>query len=229
MNLDAEAADMAAALMVLRGLHLSDITDQPIDVQTKDDLTGKRVVAVADIEANMLTLPPCVPKSAKLSKDSQSIARVPIRVTRQYTDPPITTTYYVTPEWKMPKDKAGEDAPTSVWEFSGDETLHPFCAVLRLAPQELARKVGAGERCEFNMVSSTIGTCWLAWGRRGSWVCARKIRAGGELILETVPKRQAAKREKSWKDDVSLRARAKAKTAAAPPPKAPAPSMYEVL
>ena len=242
MNLDAEPADMAAALLVLRGLHLSDWTaQQPIDVQTKEDCSGKRVVAVADIEPRVLGLPPCVPKSAKLSKDTQSVSRVPIVVTRLYTNPPIATTYYVTPEWKMPKDKAEEDAETSVWEFSGDETLHPFWAVLRLTQQELAKKIGAGERLEFNMhlESKFFKEVLVGFAEDMRGLCvqvevpmmvnSKFIRAGEELVLEAAPKRQAEKRQKTWKDDVGMRARAKAKADAAPVPKAAAPSMYEDL
>ena len=58
---------MSAVIMVLRGLHLSsDFVDLPIGVQTKNDMAGKRVVAVADSEAGALVLPPCVPNSSKV-------------------------------------------------------------------------------------------------------------------------------------------------------------------
>ena len=66
-NLDSEAADMSAVIMVLRGLHLSsDFVNLPVDVQTKTDMAGKRVIAAADSEAGALVLPPCVPKSSKV-------------------------------------------------------------------------------------------------------------------------------------------------------------------
>ena len=187
-GLDAEAADTAAAIMALRGLHRSDdFLHLPIEVQTKDDGSGKRAIAVADTEAGMLALPPCVPKAAKLSKDSQSHLRQAIVVTRMYTTPPIATTYYVTPEWKMPKDTtevdpdAGASLPDDMisWEFAGDETLHPFWAVLRLSPQELAKK---WERA--NAVSSIWSWrsrasrwWWLGGCRRMSRAFARKSRS----------------------------------------------------
>ena len=111
--MDAEAADTAAAIMALRGIHRSsEFLHLPIEVQSKDDMSGKRVIAVADTEAGKLALPPCAPKAAKLSKDSQSHHRVPIVVTRMYTTPPIFTTYYVQQEWKMPTDKTRTKAPT---------------------------------------------------------------------------------------------------------------------
>ena len=123
----------------------------PIEVQTRDDGTGKRVIVSMDVDAGTLYLPPCVPRAAKLHTESQSHHRQAIVVTRTYTTPRISTTYYVTPEWKMPKDKAEVDPDAEAnaldhmiaWEFAGDETLHPFWAVLRLSPQELT-KSGSG-------------------------------------------------------------------------------------
>ena len=132
----------------------------------------------------------------------------------------------------MPKDNADEDAPESAWEFSGDETLHPFWAVLRLTPQELAKKIGAGERYEFNMELQVKMFRQVLVGFHDElkglclqvdvpmMVNSKTIRTGEELILETAPKKQAEKREKNWKDDVGVRARAKAKTQAQPAQKA---------
>ena len=167
-----------------------------------------------------------------------------------YTTPRISTTYYVTPEWKMPKDKTEVDPDAEAnalddmiaWEFAGDETLHPFWAVLRLSPQELAKKVGAGERCEFNMdleVKSfqVVVAGWLSENVKGlgtqvevpMMVNSKALKAGTELILPIAPKKEACKRARSWRDGVVSRAKAKSKAAAAPPPKASAPSMYEDL
>ena len=161
-NLDSEAADMSAVIMVLRGLHLSsEFVDLPIGVQTKNDMAGKRVVAVADSEAGALVLPPCVPKSSKVLKDTQSHLRVPIVVTRLYTTTGISSTYYVTPEWKTPQgdtEDLGEElgGNCTAWEFSGDETMHPFWAVARLTAQELLKRAAGNLQkrsspFEFNM------------------------------------------------------------------------------
>ena len=167
-----------------------------------------------------------------------------------YTTPRISTTYYVTPEWKMPKDKTEVDPDAEAnalddmiaWEFAGDETLHPFWAVLRLSPQELAKKVGAGERCEFNMdleVKSfqVVVAGWLSENVKGlctqvevpMMVNSKALKAGTELILSIAPKKEACKRARSWRDTVVSRTRAKSKAAAAPPAKASAPSMYKDL
>ena len=72
---------------------------------------------------------------------------------------PRQKTYYVHPEYKLPEDpecrrpeeggdteledeaepKEGVASDVCVWEWKGDETLHPFWAVERLSEDELRR------------------------------------------------------------------------------------------
>ena len=73
--------------------------------------------------------------------------------------------YYVHPEYRMPEESKEqlEDAVASgvrAWEFKGDETLHPFWAVERLAEDERrkAQKGAFNLTCEDKELSAvTVG------------------------------------------------------------------------
>ena len=109
-------------------------------------------------------------------------------------------------------------------------------------PAGAFKKKGAGERLEFNTelevkVFRDVVVGLADEQLKGLYtqvdvpvlVNSKDIRAGEELVLEILPKRQAEKKEKNWKDQVAIRAKAKAKSAAAPVPKKAAASMYEEL
>ena len=58
-----------------------------------------------------------------------------------------SATFYVHPEYRMPNDKTPVSAVADglsplarVWEWSGDESLHPFWAIQRLSRDELQRQ-----------------------------------------------------------------------------------------
>ena len=148
---------MAAIPWVLHALHTRGRDDQaPIDVSI--DLTKNRKVVKSseDLPAGTLALSPCVPKTSSVLDKSVHPHRVPIVVSEKPAvadgTPPGTrlsakspretkrTVYYVHPEYKMPeesKDKLDDAVKSNVraWEFTGDETLHPFWAVERLTEE----------------------------------------------------------------------------------------------
>jgi hypothetical protein len=179
-DLDAVASDMAAITLVLRSLHCQGhVETQAIEVSYDLESRLKTVTATSDLEPDTLELPPCVPKSGKVYTTSVHPLRVPIRVTRKAgrgrsggeaafdgrgneVDPIPTAcdavrTYYLHPEYKLPEDTAttetkGSLPGTVLWEFKGDETLHPFWAVPRLNDAEMNTKnLANGSKRAFNM------------------------------------------------------------------------------
>lgn len=151
-NLDAEKADKAAIISVLRGLHTHGAYESmPLNVLQKE---GSEKVLLAkvtkDISAEQLSLPPCVPKSATMFGGECSHAqRIAIVVTRQVDGmPEVVKTYYVVLEYKPPADDtdaavvadAGVTAgDVKTWQFKGDETMHPFWAIPRVSPAEVQK------------------------------------------------------------------------------------------
>ena len=71
--------DMAAVLGVLRMLHVAE-QKQMIDVLCDPDGKGLRVVASKKLAPNELELPPCVPKSSKVWKESSNPRAISISV-----------------------------------------------------------------------------------------------------------------------------------------------------
>ena len=100
-----------------------------------------------------------MPKTSSVLDKSVHPHRVPIVVTEKSavadakpdtrksvkgTCEPKRTVYYVHPEYKMPegsKDKLDDAVKSNVraWEFTGDETLHPFWAAERISEDERRR------------------------------------------------------------------------------------------
>ena len=152
-DLAAKEADIGAALMVLRRLHVDPkMHETDVDVLLCDTTGKKRVVCSADIPEGTLELPPCIPKSCKLHTTSIHEGRVQITIERKIKpsgndsdrsrgSESVTNTYYIQPEWKQPSDDRTDvqkkEAPTTnVWNWAGDETLHPFWAVRRMTEEE---------------------------------------------------------------------------------------------
>ena len=138
----------------------------------------------------------------------------------------------MTPEWETPQgdtDDFGEElgGNCTAWEFSGDETMHPFWAVTRLTAQELLKRAAGdlqkrSSPFEFNMEFQVrryqaVLAGSLDTGVKGLVTAVeipvlvnnKAVAAGTELILEVAPKQQPEKRQRDWKDDVERRAKAK--------------------
>jgi hypothetical protein len=162
------------------------VRDDPFNVFYVE--TGKlvQVKVSEDVEPLRLSLPPCIPKQAKVFEKSEHPYRVPIHVVRRTVPQPAVAglestplepkgyraTFYLNPEWKGPADKTTEAQradPAFVdpqWSWTGDETMHPFWAVRRLTAGQLtsepASRKGGSFNCElieksFSVVS--VGSC----------------------------------------------------------------------
>ena len=128
---------------------------------------------------------------------------------------PRRTVYYVHPEYRMPEESNEklDDAVAShvrAWEFKGEETLHPFCAVERLTEDERRKARASGG----DSIAITLAVVVPIMTN------SVDVKKGEELFLESVNKKDATKRkEESWKTDVAKaeeapKPKAKAKTAA---------------
>ena len=149
--------DMEAIGLVLQSLHRNHtfLTAQKVSVVVEDN--QKWVTAVAGMEAGCLMLPPCIPRSARILKESNSSYRVPIQVFRAVAESELSEpeaqavpslgprtfgaghTYYIVPEFKTPADVSDDSAGAAEWEYDGTETMHPFWAVRRMTPDALRR------------------------------------------------------------------------------------------
>ena len=172
-DLDAEKADKAAIISVLRGLHThGSFQSMPLDVLQKGSEKVLRAKVTKDIDVAELSLPPCVPKSAPMLEESSHAQRIAIVVTRQaHGTPDAVKTYYVVPEYKPPVDdtddteaavaaaadtEAAVAANAKAWQFKGDETMHPFWAIPRVSATEVQKaKAKAKEPIEINMGLTT--------------------------------------------------------------------------
>ena len=166
-DMAAAESDMAAAIIILRRLH-ADPHAHKVDVNMLYcEATGKKkVVCGADIAEGALQLPPCIPKSNKLHQTSIHESRVPITVERKNSNGlqgssvcrssgGVTNTYYIHPEFKMPSDDRTEahmmKAPMDpVWEWNGDETMHPYWAVRRLTEEDKEKATTKEKPLAFN-------------------------------------------------------------------------------
>jgi hypothetical protein len=255
-ELDEQSGNVAAVTLVLRSLHHNGkVADQDVDVTLDMDSKQRTANVSADLEAGSLELPPCVPASGRVHATSTHPQRVAVTVTNKdvvakrmfcvkqpaeaaHALASRSTTFYLHPEYKLPSDKTpvsavaeGLSPQARVWQWSGEESLHPFWAIQRLAKDELRKKndkdktthrfnVSLKEK-QYNVV--TVGNL------RGESVAVTvmvtlpivtnemALVAGEELFLEVAPKVAPKKRaEASWKDDVASAARAKAKAKATP-------------
>ena len=236
-DLDMAAADMAAVTLVLRSLHCKGrLEDQPIEVSLDLQSGLKAVKVTKDIEEGRLEIPPCAPKSGKIWATSVHPFRVAIRVRDGGDAQQPQRVYYVHPEYKLPEDVTPEEtaavaAKTLVWEWKGDETLHPFWAIKRLsrdALQQLLHKNRAARMsAEFNMEyverDFNVVTVGQITGDSTSITLTVSVpmltntsalQAGDEVLAEVAAKNKCAKRKDTdWKDDRRSAEIAKAKAA----------------
>ena len=254
-----EAADMAVITLALRTLHANPrLRQMQVEVRFSEASKKQTAVASSDINAATLELPPCVPKSGKIHTSPVHPLRVPIVVKRIKASHRVsakasvqdhgsgiaaqTTTYYLHPEFKLPEDAAPPGAEAAAagvlaWKWTGDETMHPFWAVQRLAQHELRRKNIDEPRSrplqfnvqlldtEFNTVTvgrfadeSITTTYQVVVPMMTNTV---PIKQGDPLVLEHVAQTGEKKRkEYTWKDKVGAKAASKAKTKPAVKPKA---------
>jgi hypothetical protein len=157
--------------------------------------------------------------------------------------------YYVNPEFKGPQDTtpcdteaavaatAGEGGTeannASTWSFTGDETMHPFWAVPRLTPAELARCMALAPNAACNMQLAddaspfqtlTVGEYMdtkmdsLCSVRVPMLTNTRQLDKGDNLVCEAAQKREPTRRTGDWKTEVAQRSKAPklASPAAAP-------------
>ena len=90
-----------------------------------------------------------------------------------------SATYYVHPEYKVPSDKTPDSAVAEglkpgvrVWQWSGDESLHPFWAIQRLSADELEKKNGTDIiRGRFNVTLTESSTTWSLLEAREARAC----------------------------------------------------------
>jgi hypothetical protein len=237
-DLDVEAADMAAVTLVLRSLHCKGrVEDQPIEVSLDLQSGLKAVKVTEDIEEGRLEIPPCAPKSGKIWATSVHPFRVAIRVRDGGDAQQPQRVYYVHPEYKLPEDVTPEEtaavaAKTLVWEWKGDETLHPFWAIKRLsrdALQQLLHKNRAARMsAEFNMEyverDFNVVTVGQITGDSVSITLTVSVpmltntsalKAGDEVLAEVAAKNKcvAKRKDTTWKDDRRSAGIAKAKAA----------------
>ena len=134
-------ADRAATVAMLHTIHENyDVQAQPVHmVQTEKCVT---VIASTAVAVGEISLPPCVPKqmSVQTKTEHPHAVKIHMQVMNPATDSVQTdaTTVmreldlWIIPEFKAPKPPptavADADAP-SLWQWRGDETMHPFWAV----------------------------------------------------------------------------------------------------
>ena len=239
---------MAAVTSVLQGLHTNKAM---LDLGLEIMMQGKqlRVVATREYETGKLELAPCFPKSLKVLKESKHPAKIPITVQRLWNDNCTThRVYYVIPEWRGPQETTPDDEEaavaatseaavaaasdgsevdaeatiTTTWSFTGEETMHPFWAVPRLTPCEIARFMALAPNAAFNMElteghpfqTMTVGTFL---GRRINSLCSvrvpmltnsRKLWSGDDLITKADQKKAPEQRDGDWTSQVSQRSKA---------------------
>lgn len=252
LTMDREASDMAAITTVMRVLHKQGpVKDAPLSVIATGDGKKLTVRVDQDVPKNGIVLYPCVPKSGSVLKTSVHPLRATIEVTQmtgptdavaasaQSKDPkkPATATYYVNPEFRLPKRAADAAAPddtaeagVELWTWTGDESLHPFWAVERLTEADLKRRqqTPTGAQLDFNLVTEiaeisvvTAGG-WHDTSLAGTTAVKipiltnpEKLTQGDVLICQvqankTPPKRQT----EDWRDDVAKKRKAEAKSKA---------------
>ena len=143
----------------------------------------------------------------------------------------------------MPSDANPENAVAEglapearIWQWSGDESLHPFWAIQRLSADDLKKKNASRNHAQmFNVaLKEKQYNVVIVGDVRNQSVSMtmsvsvpmitneRPLVPGEELMLEVAPRAAPSKRkETSWKDDVAsvarVNAKAKAKTAAPKP------------
>ena len=119
--------------------------------------------------------------------------------------------FYVNPEWKGPE--ADRDDP-EMWNWQGDESMHPYWSIRRLSQQRLGEAT-------FNMTTKPLSFNVITLGSVSGKVRSMamevtvpfltnsvEIPNGAELLLEEEDKQRKEKQKaKTWKDDVHIRSR----------------------
>ena len=146
-----KSLDHAAITYVLHMLHLrAEHLANAVNVVTRSDGKDIQVQAAEKLDAETLSLLPCVPNALKLYSDSLHPHRVSIIVRKKWRLRGIVkdcddnwreSTYYVHPEWATPLIKEKEEADDGStqscadhfqMEWNGKESMHPFWAVTRV-------------------------------------------------------------------------------------------------
>ena len=190
-----------------------------------------------------LQLFPCVPKAMKVYTNSEHPFRVPIAVVRKEKQkgtvtPPAssgengtvddaaiaaeslqeaqtTTTYYVHPEWKAPKEREQLSIfGVKEWEWAGDETMHPFWAIRRLGATQLSKeppgdKTVAGFTAAMTAKEFTVVTVGCVPNQSVAMTLVVQVpfitnqgimERGTELIMEQPEVKKEVKRRSTWKE-----------------------------
>ena len=249
LHMGDEKIDEDAIQMALHLLHKENhIVSEPIDVQFDESRNSKRVLVTEDLRRNeQLQIFPCVPKAAKVYRVSEHPHRVPITVVRREKQANVVTPpqslggtdaavaeeapteevkkiYYVHPEWKSPKESlpTAEGVWTSEWDWTGDETMHPFWAVRRLTTTQMSKeppddKSVAGfsikkEKKEYTVVTvGTVQTHSVAMTiivQIPVFTNSKILTKGTELIMEQAEvQKQVTKRGDTWKEESNAKRR----------------------
>ena len=239
LNLDQQRADIAAITMVLRSIHYNGNVGGQAVVATLDLDSNKSLTVKAgrDVEMEELELPPCVPAVGRIHTTSTHPHRAAITVTHrddQRTGCWTVAKYYVHPEYKVPSDVTPETAVaegvepgTRIWQWRGDESLHPYWAVQRITTDDLKKKNARQTHAQtFNVALKekqyNVVTVGEVGGNSVSMTMIvslpmitneRALVAGEELLMEVAPKAPQKRKVTSWKDDVASVAKAKTKAA----------------
>lgn len=238
-SMDERTAAVAAITLILRSMHhKGNVCEQSVDVFIDMDTNHRTAKAGEDLGPGDLELLPCVPATCKVHVASTHPHRVAILVAERDVDGEDVVsrskTFYVHPEYKLPLDTTTESAVADgldprarIWEWTGEETLHPFWAIERMSREELQKKsAAANTRRAFNVVMTTKSYNVVTVGNVKDDSIATTtsvivpiitneaaIAAGEELLLESAARPAAHKRKtESWKDDSARVAKKRGKT-----------------
>ena len=135
------------------------------------------------------------------------------------------------PEWKHPADVAvagdGAAVAARVWEWTGDETMHPFWAVRRLTQDQLQKEaLGTQFNCSLVEKDFQVVTVGAYNGDSIAMSCTVKLSfmentvplpRGAELLwLAAKAKSKEAQKRETWQDDDKKKRKADAAAFATP-------------
>ena len=127
-----------------------------------------------------------------------------------------TTTYYVHPEWKAPKEREQLNIfGVKEWEWAGDETMHPFWAIRRLCASQLSKepiddKTVAGVTAAMTAKEFTVVTVGCVQNQSAAMTLVVQVpfvtnavvmARGTELIMEQPEAKKEPKRGSTWKEE----------------------------
>ena len=135
-----------------------------------------------------------------------------------------TNTYYLHPEYTLPRDVTDAAIRATVpeawlWQWTGDESLYPFWAVDRVS--RVNNGGGNGELREINVERKekeahcvTVGAVQgvshaiTVTVRLPVLTNSRDLKAGTRLIMEATPKADVKRKSESWKTQAATKAKA---------------------